>query len=63
MMKIDDFLEDVQPLSKLVSGYIELEEKYNKQEKIENKNKETSIVNSLLVGLAEKKYALEGIWN
>lgn len=30
-MKIDDFLEEAQPLSKLVSGYVELEEKYNKQ--------------------------------
>ena len=63
MMKIDDFLEDTQPLSALVGGYIELEEKYNKQEKVENKNKETSIINSLLMGLAEKKYGLEGIWN
>ncbi len=62
-MKIDDFLDDAQPLGKLVSGYVELEEKYNKQEKVENKNKETSIINSLLVGLAEKRYDLQGVWN
>lgn len=63
MMRIDDFLEEVQPLSRLVSGYIELEEKYNKQEKAENKNKETTIINSILIGLAEKKNSLEDMWN
>jgi hypothetical protein len=61
-MKIDDFLLEGEPLNKLVSAYVELEQVYDKAARADNQKKETVLLNSILVSLATKQTSIKALW-
>ncbi len=58
-MQIDDFLLEKEPIDKLVSAYLEIENSYDKNVKANNQKKETVLLNSILVTLATKKSTIK----
>jgi hypothetical protein len=55
VMQIDDFLLEKEPIDKLVSSYLEIENSYDKTIRANNQKKETLLLNSILVALATKQ--------
>lgn len=54
-MQIDDFLLEKEPIDKLVSTYLEIENSYDKTVRANNQKKETLLLNSILIALVTKK--------
>lgn len=55
VMQIDDFMLEKEPIDKLVSAYLEIENSYDKTIRANNQKKENLLLNSILVALATKK--------
>lgn len=62
-MNLEQFLQETEPISKLISTYIEHQLTYDPKAKEESQKKEATILNAILISVATNKTNILGIWN